>query len=1026
MRHVLYAALMASALLFSGCADAGKDQTVDADTQVTLDGTASTPSLKGEITAYYWHQIEGTKVSLSSETSVSPTFRAPKVSENTHLVFALTTTETGGYYSPFKSSDYVAITVTPNDHVPDTTPPVITLNGGDVNLTVGEDYTELGATAIDDTDGSVDVNVTGGVDTTVAGTYIVTYSATDTAGNSAHKARTVVVAEASSAQVEDWTRTNPGAGGAFSMMGETAHGKYIVAGSDLSGVYIKENNDTHWYAKGENNGLLDTSVQALGFDRSDDETFYVGTTNGVYKTINGGEAFVHISPSSWSAGNGVLVESIAVGANHVYATYHSWANKGHPSTVAVSSDKGETWETLPPIVEANETQIFHVTKLLVHPRDDTVVYALSGNSRYGCSPAKAYRLLYDGAHQPSGWQEISQWVIEDTRSHHTIDEENTTIGIFDIEVDGESIDTLYMSTFNPNICPSELHETEEDLPMYEYIGDEHVGNIYKSISKGDGFVLMEANKTGMIFSAGEGKIRLANTMLFEDAWSARDNANGTAAVWEYTPGSQAWERFDAIQQWELGPSQNPNYSFGFSFYGISKTLTKGVSNPNHIYGTYGFNSFSVDGGKTFRAISTTRHTADDTWRSTGLDNINGTSIGVSDSNKNIVYMGGYDIGVWVSKNHGDSWRMRIPQKSEYSKYVWWQTYDGTEYAQPSGSTVSTLIADPEDEATVWASFSSAQYFGAEERDKNGILTQHTGLFKSVNYGESWQLITGGNMPENGRMYGLSIDKHTPKGNRALYMTVDGYVLKSTDDGAHWYQKTGSTNGVCDLDVMEVNQSTANGCGLKVTALDANNSHIVYAGGESGLWKSTNGGEDWSQIGGSLFEANRTRAYHMNRDIVPTYNAHQDDDSNPYAWEGVFDIKPDPSVANRVYVTVYGAGYTDKGGLYRSDDAGETWTKLTLPPLHGIDPDRYLRGIAIDPNNSNTMFVSSSQAYHSGGDGNTSVGILYSTDAGATWQYANNNMAWNYGGMMQIENTEDHPRIWAWSAGTGLQYAEMSK
>jgi len=829
--------------------------------------------------------------------------------------------------------------------------------------------------------------------------------------------------------ISDWIRTNPGAGGAFSMIGATALGKYLVAGSDLSGVYISEDNGTTWYPKGENNGLMDAAAQALGFDRNDANIFYVGTNNGIYKTIDGGGWFDTVTPSSWYGGDGVLVESIAVGEQYMYATYHTWTNENHPSVIVASPDKGVTWQTLPPIVDASTTPVFHVVKLLIHPDDDKVVYALSGNSRYGCSPAKAYRLLYDNAGNPSGWKEISQQPIADTHNHNTINEVNSTIGIYDIEIDMDNTDILYMSTFNPKKCPYEFDasKTQDPVPMWMYEQNSSIGNIYKSTDRGDSFssISLDENRRGMIFSAAGGKIRLADVIRFGDAWDERYDLDGTVAVWEYMSTTQTWQRYDNIEQWNIGPVVNPSYAFGLSYYGISKTLTKDLFNPDNIYGTYGFNDVSFDGGKTFSAVATT-HLADDTWRSTGLDNINGTSIDVSDTNKNIIYMGGYDIGLWVSKNHGQSWHMNIPQKTEYGRYVWWQTYDGSEYANTAGSNVATLVVDPADEKKIWATFSAAQYFGNEEVDENGNTIEYTGLFKSINYGESWQLIVGGQMPANARMYGLSIDKHSPAGNRTLYMTVDGYVFKSTDDGEHWYQKTSSSNGICDLDVMEVNLSNANGCGLKVTAVDSSNSSIVYAGGESGLWRSTDGGEHWSQIGGGTFEANRTRAYHMNRDIVPTYNTHVDNESNPYAWEGVFDIKPDPSIPNRVYVTVYGAGYADKGGLYRSDDAGVTWQKLTLPSLGGIDPDRYLRGIAIDPNNSNLLFVSSSQAYHSGGNGGTSVGILYSTDAGATWQYANNNMAWNFGGMMEVENTTEDPRIWAWSPGTGLQYANIIK
>ena len=68
----------------------------------------------------------------------------------------------------------------------DVTAPVIDLNGGDVTLIVGDTYTEQGASATDNLDASVDV-VTGGatVDTQAADTYIITYTATDAAGNEA-------------------------------------------------------------------------------------------------------------------------------------------------------------------------------------------------------------------------------------------------------------------------------------------------------------------------------------------------------------------------------------------------------------------------------------------------------------------------------------------------------------------------------------------------------------------------------------------------------------------------------------------------------------------------------------------------------------------------------------------------------------------------------------------------------------------------------------------------------------------------
>ena len=86
-------------------------------------------------------------------------------------------------------------TVTITRAVADTTPPLIVLTGPDtVILTEDGTYTEQGATAEDDVDGTVDVTIGGNVITETHGTYTVTYNAMDAAGNAAVQVtRTVIV-----------------------------------------------------------------------------------------------------------------------------------------------------------------------------------------------------------------------------------------------------------------------------------------------------------------------------------------------------------------------------------------------------------------------------------------------------------------------------------------------------------------------------------------------------------------------------------------------------------------------------------------------------------------------------------------------------------------------------------------------------------------------------------------------------------------------------------------------------------------
>jgi len=92
-------------------------------------------------------------------------------------------------------SDVVELTVA---ELVDTVAPEITLNGADtVDIACGAAYTELGATALDETDGDLSgvIAISGEVDTSAPGTYVLTYSVSDLSGNAAQVQRTVTVSD---------------------------------------------------------------------------------------------------------------------------------------------------------------------------------------------------------------------------------------------------------------------------------------------------------------------------------------------------------------------------------------------------------------------------------------------------------------------------------------------------------------------------------------------------------------------------------------------------------------------------------------------------------------------------------------------------------------------------------------------------------------------------------------------------------------------------------------------------------------
>lgn len=82
----------------------------------------------------------------------------------------------------------------PGGGTSDTTPPVVSVAGSDnIELVYGSEYEDEGATATDNRDGTVPVTATGSVDPFTPGTYTITYTARDAAGNTGSATRTVSV-----------------------------------------------------------------------------------------------------------------------------------------------------------------------------------------------------------------------------------------------------------------------------------------------------------------------------------------------------------------------------------------------------------------------------------------------------------------------------------------------------------------------------------------------------------------------------------------------------------------------------------------------------------------------------------------------------------------------------------------------------------------------------------------------------------------------------------------------------------------
>jgi len=239
---------------------------------------------------------------------------------------------------------------------------------------------------------------------------------------------------------------------------------------------------------------------------------------------------------------------------------------------------------------------------------------------------------------------------------------------------------------------------------------------------------------------------------------------------------------------------------------------------------------------------------------------------------NLYYMGATGGGVWRTQDAGTTWE---------------NISDG--YFGGSIGAVEVAQSDP-----------NVIYVGGGEETVRGNVSSGYGVFKSTDAGKTWE------------SKGLTNSRHIPrmrvhpKNENIVYAAVLGNIYKeSTDRGVYK-----STDGGDSWSKILYTNDMAGAVDL---ILDPNNPRILYAatwriqrtpyslssGGEgSALWKSEDEGATWTEIS-------------TNKGF-------------PQGTLGKMGITVSPVNSNRVWAIVE---HKEKGGLYRSEDGGETWAQV---------------------------------------------------------------------------------------------------
>lgn len=239
---------------------------------------------------------------------------------------------------------------------------------------------------------------------------------------------------------------------------------------------------------------------------------------------------------------------------------------------------------------------------------------------------------------------------------------------------------------------------------------------------------------------------------------------------------------------------------------------------------------------------------------------------------NLFYFGATGGGVWKTEDGG-------------------QTYENISDGFFGGSIGSVAVA-PSD--------SNVLYVGGGEVTVRGNVSSGYGIWKSVDAGKTW---TFSGLPKSRHVPRIVIH---PKDPNVVYAAVLGNiykptsergVYKSTDGGATWKKVLFSNEhaGAVELVIDPSNPRTLYAATWRVNRTP----YSLNSGGEgSALWKSTDEGEHWTEISQNEGFAAGTL--------------------------GIIGVTVSPVNPERVWAIVENK---EKGGVYRSEDGGTTWSHI---------------------------------------------------------------------------------------------------
>ncbi|WP_422106755.1 WD40/YVTN/BNR-like repeat-containing protein [Winogradskyella sp.] len=281
---------------------------------------------------------------------------------------------------------------------------------------------------------------------------------------------------------------------------------------------------------------------------------------------------------------------------------------------------------------------------------------------------------------------------------------------------------------------------------------------------------------------------------------------------------------------------------------------------------------------------------------------------------NLYYFGSTGGGIWKTTNGGRQWE---------------NISDG--YFGGSIGAIAVSKSDP-----------NVIYVGGGEKTVRGNVSSGYGIWKSVDAGKTW---AASGLPKSRHIPRIAIHPTNPD---IVYAGVLGNIYKPTQergvyksmDGGKTWKKTLFSNehaGVVDLIMDPTNPRILYASTWRVQRTP----YSLSSGGEgSALWKSTDSGETWTEI-------STKKGF-------------------PEGILGIIGVTVSPVNNQRIWAIVENK---DKGGLYRSEDGGDTWTQVNSERKLRQRAWYYTRVYA-DTEDINTVYVLNVRYHKSTNGGKT--------------------------------------------------------